>query len=292
MAANETHDLKKFIKKQDFRSLARSHLSDAKRCMAEKDDRHLYYAALELRKCMEAVIYEVSKAYSDDLPVEDYSTWQPGRLLAMLIEIDPMADKTGELRMAREGPDEPKVWRSLGTDKRLQLSEIKNNYDALGSFLHTLTIHQLWKGKSHKVDRLKSRCEVLIERIDEVLSARLWNFNLNNTATLDCGNCGEPIKRRLGRLTGPSTPGDADSIVVNCFHCPASYKLSLTDEGGVLWEEELEDVKCPQEGCDHTICIWKRDVRGGVKVKCRGCEKVSIFGLGIWALDEAEIEED
>lgn len=292
MVEKETTDLKKFIKKQDFRSLARSHLADAKRCMAEEDDRHLYYAALELRKCMEALIYEVSKSYSDDLPVEDYSTWQPGRLLAMLIEIDPMADKTGELRMAREGDEEPKVWRSLGTDKRLQLSEIKNNYDALGSYLHILTIHQLWKGKSQKVDRLKSRCEALVERIDEVLSARLWNFNLNNTATLNCGNCGEPIKRRLGRLKGPSTPGDADSIVVNCFHCPASYKLSLADEGGVFWEEELEDVGCPHEGCENTMGVWKRDVRGGVKVKCRGCGKVSMFGLGIWALNEAEIEKD
>ena len=286
MAAAKPLDLKTFVKRKDFRSIARTHLADAKRCLAEEGDRHLYYAALEIRKCMEAIIYETAKLYVDDIPEEDYSTWQPARLLAMLIEIDPMADKSGEMRFAREDGKEPKVWRSLGTDKRLTLAEIRHNYDALGFFLHTLTIHQLWKGKTQKIDRLRARSQDLVARLEDVLSARAWNFNINQTATLECNGCGKPIKRRLGRLKGPSSAGDAETITVNCFHCAASYQLSLTEEGGVLWQEELEDVPCPYDDCDHTIGVWKRDVQPGTKMRCAGCDRVSIFGLGVWPLPE------
>lgn len=291
MAAAKPLDLKAFLKRKNFRTLARTHLADAKACLNVGDDRHLFYAALDIRKCVEALIYEVAKSYVDDVSEEDFATWQPGRLLGMLIEIDPMADKTGEIRFAREGDDdEPKVWRSLGTDKRLTLAEIRENYDALGSFLHTLTIHQLWKGKDQKIDRLKARVEGLVERLEDVLSEKIWNFNLNQSATIDCAECGNVIKRRVGRLKGPSSAGDAESITVKCFHCPASYTLTNTDDNKILWEKDLEDVPCPYEDCDHTMGIWKRDIRQGSRVRCGGCDRVTVFGLGIWA-DTANLRE-
>ncbi|MCP1470911.1 ribosomal protein S27E [Sphingobium sp. OAS761] len=281
MSKSQPLNLKAFVKGKNFRSLGRGHLEDAKKCIAAGDDRNLFYAALEIRKCIEALIYETAKLYVDDMPEQDFSTWQPGRLLAMLIEIDPMADRTGEIRFAREDGDEPKVWHSLGQDKRLTLGEIKENYDALGFFLHTLTIHQLWKGKVQKVASLRKRCESLIARLDDVLSASAWNFTINQTSTLTCGGCGQPIKRRTGILKGPSSAGTAEALTVNCFNCPASYQLTATSDGKVLWEEELEDIPCPYADCDHIMGVWKREIVPGTRVRCSGCSRVTMIALTI-----------
>jgi hypothetical protein len=285
-------DLKTFLKRQDFRNLARSHLANAKLCMAEADERYLFYATLELRKCIEAVIYETAKPYVDDISHDDFSTWQPGRLLAMLLEIDPMADRSGEVRLAREDGDEPQVWRSLGTDARLTLSEIRENYDALGFYLHTLTIHQLFNGKTQKLDRLKRRCDGLVVRLVEVLSQRIWNFNMTETATLDCGECGAAIKRRIGKLNRSSSEGGEQNLTVNCFNCVASYQLSITDDGSVLWDEELEHFTCSHDGCEQRVGTWKRNIGPGTRVKCSKCEGVTVFGLGMFPEVEMSEEKD
>ena len=41
------------------------------------DDERPPYAVLELRFAMEAITYDRAQAFKDDLPFEEYSTWQP-----------------------------------------------------------------------------------------------------------------------------------------------------------------------------------------------------------------------
>ena len=51
------------------------------------------YAALELRMALESLVYERADSYREELPGRALYTWQPGKLLKMLLEIDPLADK-------------------------------------------------------------------------------------------------------------------------------------------------------------------------------------------------------
>ena len=66
----------------------------ATRLLNEQDDASLRYAALELRRCLEALVYEKLKTYRDVLPEGSVSRWQPPQAFEALIEIEPEAQET------------------------------------------------------------------------------------------------------------------------------------------------------------------------------------------------------
>jgi hypothetical protein len=110
--------------------------------MESGDPDRLDYAALELRKAMEAIIYDRAQLYKDEVPVEVYRTWQPRKVLAYMAEIDPMlAHNSWEVSFkpdAKLGQPE-NSWISLGTETLLTSKNLRKHYDALGHFLHVPT---------------------------------------------------------------------------------------------------------------------------------------------------------
>ena len=82
---------------------------------------------------MESITYERAKTYSAEIPPDEYATWQPRKIVQLLLEIDPNADKDSSLSYAIE--DEfgklGKNVSGLGTEKVLSLAAIKKHYDAL-----------------------------------------------------------------------------------------------------------------------------------------------------------------
>lgn len=77
------------ISAPNFRHSARESLARAKAELAANDPIRLRYAALELRDAMEALTYDRALAFKDDIPPEEYKTWQPRKLMAVLLDIDP-----------------------------------------------------------------------------------------------------------------------------------------------------------------------------------------------------------
>lgn len=51
----------------------------------------LQYAALDLRMAMEAIVYDRALSFKDEFPEREYDTWQPKRIMTILIEIEPTA---------------------------------------------------------------------------------------------------------------------------------------------------------------------------------------------------------
>ena len=82
------------INAPNFRHLARKSLARANAELAANDPHRLRYAALELRDTMEALIYDRAMAFKDDIPSEEYKTWQPRKLMAVLLDIDPSIGMT------------------------------------------------------------------------------------------------------------------------------------------------------------------------------------------------------
>src|ERR1035438_5057609 len=62
--------------------------------LAKEDDDSLRYAALELRRCIEAIVYEKLRVYGDLLPEGSVHQWQPPRAFDALIAIEPDAEAT------------------------------------------------------------------------------------------------------------------------------------------------------------------------------------------------------
>lgn len=62
--------------------------------LQNEGDENARYAALELRRCLEAVVYEKLKIYGALLPQASIQGWQPPKAFDALIAIEPRAQET------------------------------------------------------------------------------------------------------------------------------------------------------------------------------------------------------
>lgn len=251
--------------KRNFRHDARVALVRAKRELEGAESERLRYAALELRLSMEALTYDRAQAFATEIPPSEYGTWQPKRLLQVLLEIEPHADTGSTLRFGEEDvPGQPaQAMHSLGTETVFDLRALKKHYDALGSFLHMPTLKQLEEG-SVDLAKLRARCEQIIANLEAVLASPVFNITLGSFSQIACMECGKPVRKRF--------PVGRESIETQCFECRASYQLTLTDAGQVQWTPMQQEVVCPVEACGHTFAIWDREIEQGAHWTCPKCQ--------------------
>lgn len=262
----------------NFRQRARESLARAKLEMETNGDERLRYAALELRMAIEAVTYERAQSYSKELPPSAYRTWQPKKLMDVLLEIEPNADKGGSVAMGREDVyGEPaKEMTSLGSERVFDLPAIKANYDALGSFLHTPTLKQLEDGGGSDMVRLRQRCSDIVQKLEAVLSSPIFNVNFGSFATIQCMDpeCNHTIRKRI--------PHKTELVNAKCFDCGAEYQIRASEDGKCVWEPMQETVACPTESCEHTFAMWKHEVKPGSHWRCPKCFRQYQIGLAIF----------
>ena len=72
----------------------------AKSLLSNEDDGALRSAALELRRCLEAVVYEKLWAYRDRIPADVARRWQPPQAFKALLLFEPDASHTRVVRIA------------------------------------------------------------------------------------------------------------------------------------------------------------------------------------------------
>jgi hypothetical protein len=207
----------------DYRDRAHRALERAKTELDSNDDERLAYAMLELRFAMEAITYDRAQAFKDELPYEEYSTWQPRKLVAVLAGIDPSIMKSSTLSFGRE--DKPSIlstkMKALGTEFVLTAEDVKHHYDALGGGLHIPTMAQFQNDNLPDPVAVRARCGEVVLIVDRVLSSNVWNSTLGMSSRMHCFRCKNPMRRRM--------PHDAKAIRVECFECKAQY--TVEDQG-------------------------------------------------------------
>lgn len=266
--------------KYDFRRDARAALTRAKAELASAQDERIRYAALELRMCIESLAYERALDYEDDLSPSEYETWQPKKLVELLIEIEPTADKGGELRIKLEtAPGEPEApWQNLGEERVFGLRLIADHYHWLGSLLHQPTLKNLLKD-SFSLSKYRDRCAVLVEELDAVLSSPIYNVHFRTHVTLPC-ECGKKIRKRV-KVDGADT-------IATC-ECKAQYLLR--DEpgtGGHRYERLGTEVPCKTHGCDSVAFVGKEYVKPGTFWRCKGCKTIHRIMLSVSVENEPD----
>lgn len=249
----------------DYRNDARRELARAKDELASADDERLKYAALELRMAMESLTYDRALAYKDQFPPVEYQAWQPRKVMAILLEIDPNADKDSSLAFGIEPalgvtPDE---MQSLGTERVLNMATIKRHYDALGSYLHVPTIKQ--RKDSAKVDPVKfrARCDEIAAYLTDVLASPVWNATIGIFASLDCMKCGHPLRKRM--------PHGKAVVDATCFECGATYRVTDAGKGKAHFEPDQVKVKCANPDCRTAVYPWRSEIENGRTWKCEIC---------------------
>lgn len=270
----------------NYRTIAKQHLEMAKNKLSTGVDEELAYAALSLRKCMEALTYDKAKNYKDDLPDSIYKQWQPRKLLASILKIDPFADKPSEIRIGIEKtPGVPaKEMKYLGAETPLSIQQLKKYYDLLGAFLHIPTIDQYENDKLPGYEKLKTKCNELIAKLEDVFSSNIHNSNLTALSSIECSCCGEKVSRRILHLK--------DNIDAECFKCGAEYILSKGDDNQIYWEDKTIEVRCPTENCDAVKILWLKDKKEGSWWQCEGCGGKNIITLGVMRNDNIKFSKD
>jgi len=248
-----------------YRHDARNALDYAKQELASGEKHRFRYAALELRMAFEALIYERAGNYTEELSNEKLSTWQPGKLLSLLLEIDPSADKNCGLSVGieEEYGKPAKEMTYMGEERVIKLSEIKKYYDRLGSYLHTLTSDQVAEGKGADLEKIFSRCNEIVAILEQVLASPIFNLNMKIASSMDCIKCGAKIVRRL--------PPESETVVAKCIKCSASYSVTDLGNNKVEWRAHIQKLKCPSPSCDGTNEIWESDIKVGSEWECVIC---------------------
>jgi len=264
-----------------FRHLARDAVSRARNELASGDKTRLKFVALELRMAIEAVTYERAQSYREEIPQTEYRTWQPKKVMQLLVDIEPNADKGASIAFGLE--DVPgvaaKEMASLGAEKVFSLRAIKEHYDALGSYLHLPTLKQLETAGEPDLAKLRKRCVAIIELLDGVLSSPVFNISFGTFSSIACMNpdCGKTVRRRI--------PSGKDLLPAACTECGMRYELTVAADGQCLWRPVLEEVSCPGPSCDVVFTVSPGDLKAGRRLVCHKCGGRFVIGLALFSDD-------
>jgi DNA-directed RNA polymerase subunit RPC12/RpoP len=266
-----------------YRHLARQAVQKSSRLLETNGQDELIYACLELRKCVEALAYDLLTSYLKEVPLKALATWQPDKVMKELLRIDPRADKGSHIRMQREATDtEPAgEWNYLGEDRRLDAQRLGKMYQQLGNFLHVPTIKQTEQIDAPDFDLIRERVSQIKGELEHVLAARIWNVNFANWITFECSECSSPIRRRDNAL-GPSK-------TVECGNCGQGFFIEEQPDSqtfrAIIVAFEWTCRKC---GAPRQLAESK--AREGLDVSCPQCNnRVKLTYRQYWetvAIDE------
>ncbi|MCK1339953.1 hypothetical protein IVB38_29105 [Bradyrhizobium sp. 38] len=261
-----------------YRFLAKEHLKKATSLLATHDVDQLPYACLELRKCIEALSYELLTGYLAEASMKVIETWQPDKVMKELVRIDPGAERNSFLRMRREGTDGGPSgdWMNLGEDRRPKAAWVTKSYHQLGSFLHVQTIKQQREGVAFDAATCRDRAVQIAEELARILEASIWNANFAVSVTFDCAECEAPIKRRSEVL---ETGG-----VIECGHCGQLYDAEVGGNGSYLFVPHSFSWDC--DGCGTKREIAQSKARDGLDVSCQCGGRTTLKRQIQWTLEK------
>jgi hypothetical protein len=230
----------------------------AAKLLAGEDDASLRYAALELRRCLEAVVYEKLKLYGDLLPERAVKQWQPPQAFNALIEIEPNAEATSSFAVASER--EPAKlscapFTQIGVDERPNAKWLKKTWNSLGSHLHAE-----WPFASSKKPKRSTR-EFLQKTLSDLSPFVNNQFSgmIANTIAFECRGCEATVKVMV------TAPQSAHPPV--CLSCGVRYR-SEEREGGFEFFPDEPPFKCD---CGTESFIGFDRLKPGYEFACRTC---------------------
>lgn len=261
----------------NFRHRAQEALIRAKKEIHSNDIHRIKYAALELRFCIEALTYDRAKLFYEDLSDSDFEVWQPTKLFQTILEIEPLADMSGELRFQDldENSNNYNEWISLGSENFFNLNKVKKSYSALGNFLHEKTLKNIkLEGSSEdKNEKIKNKCLTIIEELEAAINSPIYNVNIKSHVKLKCLVCNNIIIKRV-KLNGEDT-------IVDCS-CKASYFLKYEkNNDGFIATRRGYKVKCIKTSCSGKNFVPYESFKQGYSFTCQNCQEVYEISLGL-----------
>jgi predicted RNA-binding Zn-ribbon protein involved in translation (DUF1610 family) len=264
-----------------YRYLAKERLKKSGTLLSSGDADDLIYACLELRKCIEALSYELLTGYLAEVPLKVIEVWQPDKVMRELLRIDSGADQTTRIRMKLEGKDgEPDgEWQWLGEDRRMKAPWGTKAYHQLGSYLHVPTIKQERTGALIDLDIVRKRANEIHQVLTGILDATIWNANFAVSVTFSCSNCEAPIKRRDVVIEN----GDP----IECGNCGQLYDAEDRPNDSYFFVPHSFSWDC--KVCSEHRSIMQVHAKDGADVSCPKCgDHVTLKLEQCWVLDRKD----
>jgi hypothetical protein len=224
----------------------------------------LRYAALELRRCIEAIVYEKLVVYGPLLPEGSVSSWQPPQAFDPLIAIEPNAEETLTIAVGLQiepGVMSPGPYTRIGVDERPRGKWIKKTWHRLGSRLHAE-----WPFENSKKPRVPSRAF-----LDETLKALAPFVRNSFTAVVTdsigftCAGCGLEAK-----TLAKAVESKREAI---CFSCGVRYRAEKAGNSFTFFPNEPGfRCECGAEGL-----IPTGRIKISYQFSCRACSRTIEF---------------
>ena len=233
----------------------------ARELLARDDETVLRYAALELRICIEDIVYEKLNSYRDWIPI-DAETWQPPQAFKALLNVEPDADDTRTISIARrEGLNVPSAGPCtvIGTDHRPSVRWLKKTWNKLGRYLHG---EWPFSGSGQHLPSRKFLQGVLAELAPFVDVRSVTASFSGPLVEFDCLACGA-VNKASERVLEVHHEA-------YCAKCQAHYSVEKGETG---YSFHLYDLLCKCPDCQAELVLPIRAALApGSTVTCRKCK--------------------
>lgn len=231
----------------------------ARELLAQGNDEQLRYVALELRRCIEAVVYEKLEGYRTWISEKLARTWQPPQAFKALLEIDPGGQDDAVFAVApQERLDGPPATplQVIGTDRRPKAKWLTENWNKLGSDLHA---SWPYSRKTERGNRREFYLRVLSDL--EPFVTNHFTAAMTNTIAFKCSECGQSV---VISHEGLKSVGHA-----TCLSCLLRYSHREQDGEPFFFLEEPV-IECQE--CHQYIYLPSAELEDGYQFQCRHCK--------------------
>jgi len=240
---------------------ARQAYQAARQLLDRQDDSQLIYAALELRRCIESIVYQELQVYGAVLPEDSVYKWQAAQAFDALIEIEPDAEDSFTVAVGlQEAPDKPpsEPLKVIGTDHRPNNRWVKKTWQKLGPFLHAE-----WPFARSTKPASPPR-DFLVKKLDEVglLVNSSFTFGMWNTIEFDCSCCGA-VAKVINKVV-------ERTLRATCFSCNLRYTAEK-DETGFTFFPDASPFTCE---CGAENFVPPHRLKIGHSFPCRSCNRI------------------
>ena len=252
------------------------YLARAKTFIAAGDENSLRHACLEMRFCLEHIVYQKLSQIGDKLPPAVYRKWQPPQALKMLLTFEPRADQDMTMTICLENADGTPAgdWTHVGDYKMFPYTWLKKSYNKLGKFLHLPSLDEADKPSQLKASGIQD----IFDEIERVSTASMLT-TINSIATVACSICGADMYVSNLQIE--------NAAVVECYNdaCGAKHNIVKVDEDRFTADRiGFKSVPCNRCGKNFSI----EDMKHGELKDCWNCGQTHVVGWGYatWPIPE------
>lgn len=235
----------------------------AEELLDQSQDANLRYAILEVRRCLEAVVYEKLWIYRGRLPAEIAKKWQPPQAFKALIAIEPNAGSTSIFSFAKQkglGMAVEEPLKQLGVDLRPDVKWLSKTWNKLGKFLHAEFPYAPAETFADP-DKIRTELREVIEKIRPFVETT-FTGTIAEIISFECIACNNLV---LANKKGVESIGYATCLNPEC------ELRHLAKKNGENFEFEAESFSADCPECCGQILLPEHKLAAGYEFACPDC---------------------